>query len=296
MPRNGDVAPRPLLDVRRLGKQFVRRRFWRAPVVTRAVDDVSFDIAQGESVGLVGESGSGKTTAARCILGLTRPTSGDVSFAGESIYAMSRPRLRAVRRAMQPVFQDPYSSLNPRRTVGQSIAEPLVVHGVGTATTRDARVAELLDLVGLDPAYGRRRPNELSGGQRQRITLARALALSPQLLVLDEPVSSLDTSVAAQIVNLLLRLRKDLNLALLFITHDLRLVRHLTTRAAVMRFGRIVELARTDALFSAPRHPYTQELVTFSPGRAGGIKNVSRQRRLDGDARRRLGAPCWGPD
>jgi oligopeptide transport system ATP-binding protein len=223
MPRGNDVASHLLLDVRRLRKQFVRRRFWRAPVVTRAVDDVSFDIAQGESVGLVGESGSGKTTATRCILGLTRPTSSDVSFAGESIYAMSRPRLQAVRRAMQPVFQDPYSSLNPRRTVGQSVAEPLVVHGVGTATSRDARGAELLDLVRLDPAYGRRRPDELSGGQRQRIALARALALSPQLLVLDEPVSALDTSVAAQIVNLLLRLRKDLNLALLFITHDLRL-------------------------------------------------------------------------
>ena len=147
-------------------------------------------------------------------------------------------------------------------------AEPLVVHGVGTATTRDARVAELLDLVGLDPAYGRRRPNELSGGQRQRIALARALALNPQLLVLDEPVSALDTSVAAQIVNLLLRLRKDLNLALLLITHDLRLVRHLTTRAAVMHVGRIVELAPTDALFSAPRHPYTQELLAVGGGRA----------------------------
>ena len=250
-------------------------------MVTRAVDDVSFDIAQGESVGLVGESGSGKTTAARCILGLTRPTSGDVSFAGESIYAMSRPRLRAMRRAMQPVFQDPYSSLNPRRTVGQSVAEPLVVHGVGTATTRDARVAELLDLVGLDPAYGRRRPNELSGGQRQRIALARALALNPQLLVLDEPVSALDTSVAAQIVNLLLRLRKDLNLALLLITHDLRLVRHLTTRAAVMHVGRIVELAPTDALFSAPRHPYTQELLAVGGGQDAEDSRVLPMREVN---------------
>jgi ABC-type glutathione transport system ATPase component len=258
------VEPRPLLDVRQLEKQFVRRRLWRAPVVTRAVDDVSFAIAQGESVGLVGESGSGKTTAARCILGLIRPTSGDVSFNGESIVGMSRARLRAVRRAMQPVFQDPYSSLNPRHKVGKSIVEPLLVHGVGTATSREARVAELLDLVGLDRAYGTRRPDELSGGQRQRIALARALALSPQLLVLDEPVSALDTSVAAQIVNLLLRLRKDLNLALLFITHDLRLVRHLTTRVAVMRQGRIVELAPTDALFSAPRHPYTQELLAVA--------------------------------
>jgi len=190
---------------------------------------------------------------------------------------------------MQPVFQDPYSSLNPRHTIGQSVAEPLVVHGVGTATSRDARVAELLDLAGLDPAYGRRRPDELSGGQRQRIALARALALSPQLLVLDEPVSALDPSVAAQIVNLRLRLRKDLNLALFFITHDLRLGRHLTTRAAVMRLGRIVELAPTDALFSSPRHPYTQGLLAVGGGRAqrsadeGQVKG--RVARTPGDRR-----------
>ncbi len=252
----------PLLDVRGLGKQFVRRRFWRTPTVTRAVEDVSFDVREGESFGLVGESGSGKTTTARCILRLTRPTTGDVRFDGESIYSMSRPRLRTLRRAMQPVFQDPYSSLDPRRTVGQSVAEPLVVHQIGTPQSRRARVAELLDLVGLDPAHDGRRPDELSGGQRQRIALARALALGPKLLVLDEPVSALDASVAAQIVNLLLRLRADLNLAMLFITHDLRLIRHLTTRVAVMRAGRIVESATTAALFATPRHPYTYELLS----------------------------------
>ena len=259
----------PLLDVRGLAKQFVRRRFLRAPVVTRVVDDVSFDIREGESFGLVGESGSGKTRAARCILRLTRPTAGEVWFDGESVHAMSRPRLRTMRRAMQPVFQDPYSSLNPRRTVGRSVAEPLLVHGVGTAQSRGVRVAELLDLVGLAPSYSGRRPDELSGGQRQRIALARALALAPRLLVLDEPVSALDASVAAQIVNLLLRLRRELNLALLFITHDLRLVRHLTTRVAVMRAGRIVELAPTAALFAMPHHPYTHRLLAAGARREG---------------------------
>jgi oligopeptide transport system ATP-binding protein len=202
-------------------------------------------------------------------LRLTRPTAGEVWFDGESVHAMSRPRLRTMRRAMQPVFQDPYSSLNPRRTVGQSVAEPLLVHGVGTAQSRGVRVAELLDLVGLAPIYSARRPDELSGGQRQRIALARALALAPRLLVLDEPVSALDASVAAQIVNLLLRLRRELNLALLFITHDLRLVRHLTTRVAVMRAGRIVELAPTAALFATPHHPYTHRLLAAGARREG---------------------------
>ena len=254
------TAP-PLLVVSGLVKQFVRRRLWRPPLVTRAVDDVSFDIREGESVGLVGESGSGKTTTARCILRLIRPTSGEVRFEGESVHAMSRPALRAMRAALHPVFQDPDSSLNPRRTVGQSVAEPLLVHGVGTARTRDARVSELLDLVGLAPSHRTRTPDELSGGQRQRVALARALALTPRLLILDEPVSALDASVAAQIVNLLLRLRQELNLALLFITHDLRLVRHLTARVAVMRAGRIVELAPTPALFATPHHPYTHRLL-----------------------------------
>jgi len=278
------VPPLPLLHVDQLEKQFIRRRLLRAPVVTRAVNDVSFDIREGESFGLVGESGSGKTTAARCILRLTRPTSGDVRFDGESIYTMSRARLRTLRRAMQPVFQDPYSSLDPRRTVEQSVTEPLVVHEIGTRESRRARVAELLDLVGLDPAHGARKPHELSGGQRQRIALARALALGPRLLVLDEPVSALDASVAAQIVNLLLRLRKDLNLALLFITHDLRLVRHLTTRVAVMRTGRIVESASTVALFASPHHPYTHELLSAAGLWKERLADPDRQTRAGVDA------------
>ncbi|MDP7691362.1 MAG: ATP-binding cassette domain-containing protein, partial [Vicinamibacterales bacterium] len=251
----------PLLEVEGLVKRFVQRRPLRPTVEVHAVNDVSFTVGEGESFGLVGESGSGKTTAARCILRLTTPTAGEIRFDGEAIGSMSRHRLRALRRAIQPVFQDPYESLNPRLPVGESVAEPLVVHRIGTAANRQARVEELLHQVGLDPTHLGRLPGELSGGQRQRIALARALALGPRLVVLDEPVSALDASVGAQIVNLLMRLQRDLGLALLFITHDLRLVRHMTARVAVMRAGRIVETAATPAVFAAPRHPYTRALL-----------------------------------
>ena len=252
----------PLLEVDGLVKRFVRRRPLRKAVVIHAVNDVSFDVGEGESFGLVGESGSGKTTTARCILRLTAPTAGEIRFDAEPIRSMTRQRLQTLRRAIQPVFQDPYASLNPRLPVGESVAEPLVVHRVGTRASRQARVLELLDQVGLDRTQLRRRPGELSGGQLQRIALARALALGPRLVLLDEPVSALDASVGAQIVNLLMRLQRDLGLALLFITHDLRLVRHMTTRMAVMRAGRIVETAPTAAVFAGPRHPYTQTLLT----------------------------------
>ncbi|MDP6580696.1 MAG: ATP-binding cassette domain-containing protein [Vicinamibacterales bacterium] len=256
----------PLLEVEGLVKRFVQRRPLQPTVEVRAVNDVSFTVGEGESFGLVGESGSGKTTAARCILRLTTPTAGEIRFDGEAIGSMSRHRLRALRRAIQPVFQDPYESLNPRLPVGESVAEPLVVHRIGTAANRQTRVEELLHQVGLDPAHLGRRPGELSGGQRQRIALARALALGPRLVVLDEPVSALDASVGAQIVNLLMRFQRDLNLALLFITHDLRLVRHMTARVAVMRAGLIVETAATSAVFAAPRHPYTRTLLAAATG------------------------------
>ena len=200
----------PLLEIEGLAKRFVRRRPLRPARVVHALRDVSFVVHERECFGLVGESGSGKTTAARCILRLTTPSAGEIRFDGESIHSMSRHRLRALRRSMQPVFQDPYASLNPRLPVGESVAEPLVVHRIGSRASRQVRVLELLDQVGLDRSQLRRRPGDLSGGQRQRIALARALALGPRLVVLDEPVSALDASVGAQIVNLLLRLQRDL--------------------------------------------------------------------------------------
>jgi len=250
-----------LLEIDRLARRFVSRRPFRSPQVVEAVRDVSLSVDDGESVGLVGESGSGKTTVARCVLGLLPPSAGEIRLDGRSIVGLAPGGWGPLRRLVQPVFQDPTASLDPRLPVEQSVAEPLIVHRVATRQGRRARVAELLGQVGLDPSIGRRRPGELSGGQRQRVALARALALGPRLLLLDEPVSSLDASVGAQIINLLLRLQRDLGLALLFITHDLRLARHVTGRIAVMQAGRIVELAPTRRLFDAPRHVYTRTLL-----------------------------------
>ena len=231
----------------------------------RAVDDVSFDIDEGETFGLVGESGSGKTTTGRCLLRLIEPTSGEVRFRGRDLLALPAAEMRRVRREMQIVFQDPYSSLNPRMRVGAIVEEPLVIHRIGARPARRRRVAELFELVGLDPALASRYPHEFSGGQRQRIGLARALALEPSLVIADEPVSSLDVSVQAQVVNLLMDLQQRLKLTYLFIAHDLRLVRHICGRVAVMYRGRIVELAATAALFDAPQHPYTRALLSAIP-------------------------------
>ena len=255
-----------LLDVRHLVKEFTRRRgLLRTGSTVRAVDDVSFSIATGETFGLVGESGSGKTTTGRCILRLIEPTSGDVVFKGEDVLRFSRSRLRQARRQMQIVFQDPYSSLNPRMRVGEIVEEPLVIHRIGTRAERRERVAELFALVGLDPSQLARYPHQFSGGQRQRIGVARALALNPSLIIADEPVSALDVSVQAQVVNLLMELQQRLHLTYLFIAHDLRLVRHICTRVAVMYRGRIVELGATESLFAAPAHPYTQALLSAIP-------------------------------
>ncbi|BCS31299.1 peptide ABC transporter ATP-binding protein [Luteitalea sp. TBR-22] len=255
----------PLLEVEGLGKRYEQRALWRPARVTDAVRDVSFAIDPGETFGLVGESGSGKTTTGRCVLRLIEPTSGHVRFRGEDVLALDRKRLRALRRQMQMVFQDPYASLNPRHRVSTILEEPLDIHQVGTPTWRRARAIELLELVGLDRDAITRYPHEFSGGQRQRIGIARALALEPSLIVADEPVSALDVSVQAQIVNLLAQLQQQLSLTYLFISHDLRLVRHICTRVAVMYRGRIVELAPVAALFDSPRHPYTRALLSAVP-------------------------------
>jgi len=256
----------PLVDVSRLVKHFVRGAgFLRAGTPVRAVDDISFSIGAGETFGLVGESGSGKTTAGRCLLRLIEPTSGSVRFRGEDVLSFSRSRLRDARRDMQVVFQDPYSSLNPRMRARQIVEEPLIIHGIGDRAARKARVGELFDLVGLDPAHLARFPHEFSGGQRQRIGLARALALNPSFLVLDEPVSALDVSVQAQVVNLLMDLQTQLALTYLFIAHDLRLVEHICARVAVMYLGKIVEMGPTASLFASPQHPYTRALLSAIP-------------------------------
>jgi ABC-type oligopeptide transport system ATPase subunit len=255
-----------LLDVRDLVKAFTRKRGpFRAPAVVRAVDGVTFSIEAGETFGLVGESGSGKTTTARCILRLIEPSSGAIEFKGENVLGFTRARMRQARREMQIVFQDPYSSLNPRMRAGAIVEEPLIIHRAGSRAERETRVAELFQLVGLDPAQRRRYPHEFSGGQRQRIGLARALALNPSLVIADEPVSALDVSVQAQVINLLMDLQQRLNLTYLFIAHDLRLVRHICQRVAVMYDGRIVEMGRTAALFESPAHPYTRALLSAIP-------------------------------
>jgi len=256
----------PLLDVRHLVKHFVRRQGLFAPTsIVRAVDDVSFAIEAGEMFGLVGESGSGKSTLGRCILRLIEPTAGEVLFRSENVLQFSSARMRAARRDMQIVFQDPYSSLNPRMRVGDIVEEPLIIHRLGTRSERRARVAELFDLVGLETDHLPRYPHEFSGGQRQRIGIARALALNPALVIADEAVSALDVSIQAQVVRLLMDLRSRLSLTFLFIAHDLRLVEHICNRVAVMYLGKIVEIGETHALFSQPAHPYTRALLSAVP-------------------------------
>jgi ABC-type oligopeptide transport system ATPase subunit len=256
----------PLLEVRHLVKHFTRKQgLFAKPSVVRAVDDVSFSIDEGEMFGLVGESGSGKSTTGRCILRLIEPTSGEVLFRGENVLSFSSTRLRQARRDMQIVFQDPYSSLNPRMRVGEIVEEPLVIHGLGSRSERRARAAELFDLVGLEPDHLQRYPHEFSGGQRQRIGIARALALNPALIVADEAVSALDVSIQAQVVKLLLDLQQRLKLTYLFIAHDLRLVENICSRVAVMYLGKIVEMGETRALFEKPTHPYTRALLSAIP-------------------------------
>jgi oligopeptide transport system ATP-binding protein len=256
-----------LLRVDNLVKHFpiMRGIFQKQVGAVRAVDDVSFYINRGETLGLVGESGCGKSTTGRAVLQLYRPTSGEVHFEGKELTTMKGEELRAMRRKMQMIFQDPYASLNPRMTVGEIVGEPLLVHGVATQAEVEDRVKQLLELVRLNPSFSRRYPHEFSGGQRQRIGIARSLALQPSLIVCDEPISALDVSIQAQVVNLLEELQEQFNLTYLFIAHDLSMVRHISDRVAVMYLGVIVEMTTRAELYSKPLHPYAQALLSAVP-------------------------------
>jgi oligopeptide/dipeptide ABC transporter ATP-binding protein len=258
-----------LVEVRHLVKHFPIKRgviLQREVGAVHAVDDVSFDVAEGETLGIVGETGCGKTTTARLMVRLLDPTSGSILFGGEDIAKLDGAALKARRREFQMIFQDPYSSLNPRKTVGSVIAEPYVIHGQkrGSGERRRA-VQELMEQVGLNPEHYNRYPHEFSGGQRQRIGVARALALSPRLIIADEPVSALDVSIQAQILNLLGELQRELGLTLVLIAHDLSVIRHMCDRVAVMYLGKLVELAPGQALYDRPRHPYTSALLSAVP-------------------------------
>ncbi len=263
MSRNGAV-----LNVTDLHKHFPIRKgilIERGVGEVRAVDGVSFEIGEGETLGLVGESGSGKSTTGYCVLQLLRPTSGSVEFMGKELTALRREEIRRMRREMQIIFQDPYSSLDPRMTVGNIVGEPLEVHGMGTRRSRRDSVRQLLDVVGFNPEFTNRYPHEFSGGQRQRIGIARALALSPRLIVCDEPVSALDVSIQAQILNLLKDVQRDFGLTYLFIAHDLAVVRAMSDRIAVMNKGEIIECGRAEEIYRNPQEEYTKALVAAVP-------------------------------
>jgi ABC-type oligopeptide transport system ATPase subunit len=260
----------PLVEVRDLVKHFPITRgivLQRKVGAVKAVDGVSFAVMPGETLGIVGETGSGKSTVARLVMRLLDASSGEVRFDGQDITRLAGARLKAVRREMQMIFQDPYSSLNPRKTVGSIVAEPFAIHGLEQERAqRRRRVQELLETVGMSPEHHNRYPHEFSGGQRQRIGIARALALEPRLLIADEPVSALDVSIQAQVLNLLRDLQRRLGLTLVFISHDLSVIRYMCDRVAVMRGGRIVELASNEALYRSPHDPYTRELLASVPG------------------------------
>ncbi len=300
-PADGEA---PLLEVRQLKVYFPITRgivVERHVGDVRAVDDVTLTLRRGETLGLVGESGCGKSTLGRAILRLYRPTAGSITFDGQDITTLGGAALRTVRRRMQMIFQDPYASLNPRMTVGGIVGEPLDIHGIGTRNERRLRVEQLFETVGLDPSYAERYPHEFSGGQRQRVGVARALAVNPDLIVADEPVSALDVSIQAQIVNLLERLQAQFRLTYLFIAHDLSVVRHISDRIAVMYLGRIVELAPSRELYDTPRHPYTVALISAVPIPDPAVESKRRRIILKGDVPNPAAPPpgchfhtrCW---
>ena len=271
-----------LIEVRDLVKHFPIRKgivIQHQVGAVKAVDGVSFDVVQGETLGIVGETGCGKSTTARLLCRLMDPTSGSITFEGRDVNELKRDQVKGLHRDMQMVFQDPYSSLNPRKTVGSIIADPFVIHGLHSGRgERKKRVQELMDRVGLNPEHYNRYPHEFSGGQRQRIGVARAVALQPKLLVADEPVSALDVSIQAQVLNLLRDLQREMGLTLIFIAHDLSVVRHMCDRVAVMYLGKIVEMADSDVLYTTPRHPYTGALLSAVPvPDPTGAKDRTRQ-------------------
>lgn len=286
MSPHGANASLPLVEVHNLIKHFPITKgilFQKQVGAVKAVDDVSFEIYPGETLGLVGESGSGKSTTGRTLLQLYRATGGSVKLDGQELTTMKGESLRKMRRRMQMIFQDPYASLNPRMTVGNIISEPLEVHGLLAGKARRERVRELLEIVGLNPYFVNRYPHEFSGGQRQRIGVARALAVQPDFIVADEPISALDVSIQAQVVNLLQDLQQEFNLTYLFIAHDLSMIRYICNRVAVMYRGKIVELARTNELYENPIHPYTQVLLSAVPIPDPDVEKTRQRKIMDLD-------------
>lgn len=292
----------PLLDASEVTVDFTEKRgLFQSPGTVRGVNKASITVARGETLGLVGESGSGKSTLARAIMGLTPITSGRVVFDGKDLARLSNQERRRVRRRMQMVFQNPYSTLDPRMSVGETVAEPMIVHGLGNPKRRREEVAELLQTVGLNADFAGRYPDALSGGQRQRVSLARALASQPELIVADEPISALDVSIQAQIVNLLRRLQRETALSFLFITHDLSIVQNISQRVAVMYFGEVVETGPSRDVCSTPLHPYSAALVSAIPRPNPALEKARTQIVLEGEVPSRVNPPsgcafhtrCW---